>query len=246
MNSWQIIFILICFAIMIVFVGCVDHPSMRTIQFSGHDWWVKSNVTPAGPGPNFFSDSSNNVWIDEKGRLHMKITQNGDRWESAEIVSNESFGYGEYVFTLASDPESLDPEIVLGLFTWDDKPDYSHREIDIEFSRWEILNNLNSQNVVQPWNYPGNIDRFDVRANGATTTHSFTWQPDGITFKSYFGPYSSQPDQNNLINTWEYKGKNNPLPGQENARINLWLVNGRHPTNGKESEIIIEQFKFIP
>jgi hypothetical protein len=133
--------------------GTTPPQAPRTIQFSGHDWWVKSSDTPVGPGPNWFSDSNDNVRVDESGRLHMKITWNGDYWKCAEIVSKESFGYGTYSFTLESDPATLNKNIVLGLFTWSDQPEYAHREIDIEFSRWEKPDNNNAQFVIQPWDF---------------------------------------------------------------------------------------------
>src|SRR5262245_53735434 len=38
------------------------HPSVRLLHFSDYDWWVKRSTDLVGPGPNFFSDSTNNVW----------------------------------------------------------------------------------------------------------------------------------------------------------------------------------------
>lgn len=221
-------------------------PVLRTILFSGYSWWVKTNTSPAGPGPNLFSGSTDNVRVDEQGRLHMKITKNKGRWECAEIVSNESLGYGEYVFTLDSDPGTLDENVVLGLFTWDDHPDYHYREIDLEFSRWEDPKKSNAQYVLQPWDFSGHIHRFDVRTGGRITTHTFNWQPGRIAFRSYFGPYTVSPGPEILIQSWDYTGSGIPPPGDENARINLWLVNGTPPGDGKESEIIIREFWFIP
>jgi hypothetical protein len=218
----------------------------RTIKFSGYEWAVKTSVTPVGPGPNFFSDSGNNVRVDDQGSLHMKITRKGDHWECAEIVSQKNFGYGEYVFTLATDPELLDKEVVLGLFTWDDHPDYHYREIDLEFSRWEDPLNMNAQYVVQPYYSDENIHRFNVKAGGNVTTHSFNWQPGRIAFLSYSGPYAVSPGPQSILQSWDYTGNDIPPPGNENARINLWLVHGNPPADGKEREFIIRQFAFIP
>ncbi len=57
-----------------------------------------------GPGPNYFSSSIENVWLDEQDRLHLKIVYNGftDRWECASVVSiKEGWGYGKYTFEIA-------------------------------------------------------------------------------------------------------------------------------------------------
>ena len=34
--------------------------------------------------------------------------------------------------------------------------------------------------------------------------------------------------------------------GDEQARINLWLVNGMAPTNNQEVEVVIKSFQFVP
>lgn len=47
-------------------------PEVRTIIFAGHQWGVKDGFH--GPGPNEFSDSAENVWVDGAGSLHLKIT----------------------------------------------------------------------------------------------------------------------------------------------------------------------------
>jgi hypothetical protein len=67
-------------------------PYNRTIQFSGALWYVKSHSTPVGPGPNYFSDSPCNVWVDAQGRLHLKITREEGRWLCAEVIHAYSAG----------------------------------------------------------------------------------------------------------------------------------------------------------
>lgn len=42
-------------------------PGVRFLNFSGYDWAVKNSAAVTGPGPNYFSDSTNNVWIDTNG-----------------------------------------------------------------------------------------------------------------------------------------------------------------------------------
>jgi hypothetical protein len=218
----------------------------RTISFAGHDWAVKSGYN--GPGPNNFSDSEDNVWIDENGDLHLKITNQGGQWDCAEVVSVESFGYGTYVYTVDSRLDLLDQNIVLGLFTWHTyAPEYNFREIDFEFSRWQDPANEIGQYVIQPWDTSGNLYRFDFdyAGQGGTTTHVMTWQSDGIYFKSYYGGFSLAPPPENLISDWHYTGSDNPPPGGENARMNLWLIYGTPPSDGQESEIIISDFQFL-
>ncbi len=37
-----------------------------------------------------------------------------------------------------------------------------------------------------------------------------------------------------------------PQTGDENVRINLWLINGNAPTDDSEVEFIIKSFQFVP
>jgi len=117
----------------------------RSIYFSGENWFVKAGSGRLGPGPNYFSDSQNNVWVDSQGRLHLRITKVGGKWYCAEVISARSFGYGTYRFYLDSPVDALDSNAVVGLFTWSDDPAFNNRELDIEFGRWGTTNNLNAQ-----------------------------------------------------------------------------------------------------
>lgn len=217
-----------------------------TISFSGYDWWIKRSCNPVGPGPNYFED---NAWVDGAGRLHLKIDQRDGRWYCSEVIADRSFGYGTYVFTVRGRVDLLDENIVLGLFTWEDcVPEHNYREIDVELSRWGNPLNDNAQFVVQPWNVPGNMYRFDVDLSDSSdelTTHEFTWQPEGIRFRSYYGDFSLSPLPENLIASWYYMGDDVPPAGGENPRINFWLMEGHAPNNGQDAEIVIEKFQYL-
>ncbi len=105
-----------------------------TLTFSGYTWTIKkSGAHRVGPGPNYFSKK--NAWVDSSGRLHLAITKVGRHWAVGEVVNTRSLGYGTYTWVLASRVDNLDPNMVLGLFTYDSNPAYNNREIDIEASR---------------------------------------------------------------------------------------------------------------
>ena len=220
------------------------HPYARTLQFAGYTWGVKAIATPVGPGPNYFSDLESEVFVDSSGRLHLKIAYRDGYWYSTEIVHTQPLGYGTYTFELASRVDQLDPNVVLGLFTWDDlAPGHHYREIDIEFSRWGELQNKIAQYVVQPYHVAGNLYRFDTILQGSLSTHLFEWRKERINFASYQG---SPADPGDEIETWSYTGADIPPPGLENTRLNLWLMNGNAPSDGKEVEVVVEAFRFTP
>lgn len=207
-----------------------------TVEFSGYTWTVKAYSRRIGPGPNFFSAS--NVSVDADG-LHLRISRSGKKWTTAEVIANASLGYGTYTWTLAPVPE-LDPNVVLGLFTWSDDPAYAHREIDIELARWgNAADPTNAQYVVQPWDADGHDERWTFAPYAGSTIHSFTWSPGRVDFRSTTA--SGQ-----VLHEWSYEGADVPIPGGENPRMNLWLFRGSAPLDGQPVEIVIESFDHAP
>ena len=221
--------------------------AVRTLEFSGYTWWVKTSSGRVGPGPNYFSDSPNNVWVDESGFLHLKITKVKSRWYCAEVVSTEVFGHGTYQWELASPVDNLDRNVVLGLFTWSDISEYAYGEIDIEFSRWGSRNLYpNAQFVVQPFDAEGHRVRFTMPAGVPESTHNFLWAPDGVWFQSLAGHWLTEPPESATIFEWPFLSAWPPPTGTENARLNLWLYQGVVPSNRLEVEVVFKSFTLVP
>ena len=63
---------------------------------------VKSSLDASDtmhPGPNFWSDRKSDVWVDDEGRLHLKIVKRHGKWYCTEVTCDKIFGYGAYVFS---------------------------------------------------------------------------------------------------------------------------------------------------
>ena len=218
--------------------------NMKTISFSGYEWWVKTSLFPVGPGPNYFTDNIENVWLDSLGQLHLKIAQRNGVWHCSEVILKQSLGYGKYTFKVASKVGQINENAVLGLFTWDnDGCNEFYREIDIEFSRWGVVTNPNAQYVIQPWNQTGNLNRWMIPPTLSLSTHSFIWRSDSVDFFSAKGHHQAVPPPDSIIYSWRYK-RNVPKPGKENVRINLWLNNRRPPSDNKDVEVVITKFEY--
>lgn len=241
-----------------------------SIRFAGLDWRVKVyEDIKWGPGPNFFSGNNEDVFIDNNGYLHMKIVQRDGKWMSTEVVSDKNMSYGRYIFTIEGDFENIPENIVLGLFTWDDNTffEQANSEVDIEISKWGDKNDSwTLQYGVQPINfgtfYPERRFRPEYELGQLTgvSTHAFTWTADKIVWESFEGnqygvgkPIGSWTfDSNNPGRVKEEGGNNSkpiviPEPGPTtNARINLWIATwiNSAPTDGKEKEFIIRDFKY--
>lgn len=205
-----------------------------TIDFSGFKWNVRNGT--GGPGPNKWSDDPSSVWVDTLGYLHLRIRKSGDSWYCSEVYTQQSLGYAAYRFDLVSDPELYDPNIVVGLFTYEN----DSREIDIEFAKWGNPQGLASWYTVQPAPYtPENHYGFMMGLQGRPSSHSFRWTNDSIIFRSST-PYTlTLPPTDSILAEWAYTGSSIPPPGNERLHLNFWLFQGKAPTNGESAEIII-------
>ena len=205
----------------------------KTIVFSGITWQIRSGFR--NPGGNNWSDSAESVWVDNEGKLHMKIRNINGKWYCSEIYSDKTVGYGEYRFYVANNVEKLNKNVVVGLFTYLN----DNNEIDIEFSKWGNSTEKNiGHYVTQPANTAGNKHDFDLNLLGNNSTHRFIWEPHRINFKSWQVLDINSSD-NPVIEDWDYYGDDIPIPGSEKLCLNIWLYNGMAPDDGNEVEVII-------
>jgi hypothetical protein len=211
--------------------------SAPPITFAGYRWRAKGNSVPIYPGPCVYSNSPNNVFVDSSGMLHLRITNTSGGWTCAEVFSERVFGHGRFIFNLSSSVARLDANIVSGFFTWsDDDASFSHREIDIEFSRWSNPSDPNNaQYVIQPASSPLHLVRF-IMPDSAGSTHSFDWRPAEVLF-------SSVDSGGRAVSQWRATA-GVPPSGNQNLRMNLWLFNGLAPAG--PSEVVVSGFTFIP
>ncbi len=202
------------------------------LQFSGMNWEVKQGI--GGPGPNNWSGSPETVWVDYSGNLHMKIRKIGNTWYCSEIVSQKSYGYGEYRFTISGRLELFDPNCVTGLFLYESDT----AETDIEFSRWGNPSGKDGWFTVQPPG-PETQRSFQLNTESGLTTHLFRWTSDSIFFQSYRGHSPTLPAADSLIAQWTYKGSHIQSVGMERLHINFWLMGGQPPLNQQEAELVV-------
>jgi len=227
-----------------------DFPGGTTVQFSGRTWRVKG---PGyyGPGPNLFADAADHVWVDVEDQLHLTIRREGTTWFSTEVVLEEALGYGDYVFTTRGRLDQLDEHAVLGLFLWQYGPCWDqsylwwnpYNEIDVEFSRWGTPGHAVAQFVAQPYDWPGNLSRFDPAfAADEVTSHAFHWLPDRVEYRSWRGGPDAE-STSTPIHTWTYAGPHIPRPEQPRVHINLWQFDG---PPAAEQEVVLPAFTFVP
>ena len=209
---------------------------VKMLQFAGYEWRVRDSPSDRGGWTNRYDPQ--NAWTDDKGALHLRISQDGMGWTAAEAILTRSLGYGSYSFVVR-DVSRLAPPVVMGLFTWDDVAgDHRYREMDIEISRWGEPKNANGQFVVQPYYVPANVSRFQAPAG--TLTQTLRWEVGRASFRTVKGAGASGARVAEHVFT-----SGVPLPGNETIRINLYLF-GNPPLTLPHTEVVIESFEYLP
>jgi hypothetical protein len=214
-------------------------PSPKILNFSGYEWTTSTGPIFRAGSRNFFDPA--NVWTDEKGALHLRISGSPGKWAAAEVRLSRSLGYGTYRFEVR-DVSHLEPAAVLTLVTWDGVgSEQNRRELDVELSRWGYIDNDNAHYVVQPYYVPANIVRF--RVPSGIFTHSFRWEPGQATFSTTGGSANSRSAR--LINQHVFTS-GVPSPGGESVRISLYVFNQGQIPLKNENEIIVDKFEYLP
>src|SRR6201997_2294858 len=189
-------------------------PSPKILNFSGYEWTSSTGPIFRAGSRNFFDPA--NVWTDESGALHLRISGSPGKWSVAELKLTRSLGYGTYRFQVR-DISHLEPSALLTLITWDGVgTERNRRELDVELGRWGYLDNDNVHYVVQPYYVPANFVAFRMPAG--VYSHSFRWEPGQVTFSTVAG--LGNTDAGRVINQHVFTS-GVPSPDGQTVRIAL-------------------------
>jgi hypothetical protein len=215
------------------------YPSPKILNFSGYEWTTSTGPIFHAGSRNFFDPA--NVWTDERGALHLRISGSPGKWSAAEVKLTRSLGYGTYRFEVR-DVSHLEPSAILTFITWDGVgTESSRRELDAELGRWGYLNNDNVHYVVQPYYVPANFVTF--RTPPGAYTHSFHWEPGQVTFSTVAG--SGNTGDEHVMSQHVFT-TGVPSPEDESVRIALYIFHQGHIPLNKENEVIIDKFEYLP
>jgi len=212
----------------------------KPLQFSGYQWQVRTIASDWGGLNNLYD--GDNAWTDASGALHLRIRKKEGRWSCAEVVSTQSFGYGTYI-AVVRDTSYLEPAAVLSMTTFDDwAGDQHYREMDVEISRWgDAGSKTNAQYGIQPFFVPGNVAPFF--APSGTLTHSMHWESGKVSFKTVRG--SAMTDKAPAIAEHVFTS-GVPSTGRETLQFLFYVVGSDKYPLQKETEVVVEKFKYLP
>jgi len=211
--------------------------AVKTLQFSGYDWEARAIPSPAGGLSHNYTP--NNVWLDDKRAMHLRISREGNQWVCAEVRTTRSLGYGSYQFVLR-DTGNLEPAAMLGLFTWDDEAkDLKHTEMDIHVSRLGNPESKNGEYVIQPYQIPSNVYRFEIPRGSVKT--GFRWSPGSAAFSTTHG----EGRNGKPAAAWTFT-TGIPVPTGERIYINLCEFGYPRIPLQHGAEVVIDRFQFLP
>ncbi len=213
-------------------------PSNR-INFSGYQWFARRLSLERNSVKTVFDPT--NAWTDERGFLHLRVTNNSGELKSAQIELMTTLGYGTYIFTVG-DISGLEPSCVLSLSTYDRlESGQNHREMMIDISPSSGKCNKNLSYLIQPDYLPTNAAMFNVSTSGVLT-HSFHWQQGKVKFKTVRGR-----DANGAETLAEHTFTLGiPTSEGERIRIGLLITDYSPQSLQMETEVVIEKFEYLP
>jgi len=225
-------------AVAVVPGGSATHPLHHTLQFSGYEWNVRA--TPSARGGYNLHDPAN-AWVDGTGALHLLLAGQPGKWTGAQVILTRSLGYGTYRLTVR-DNSHLDPAAVLAMYTLSDAgaaaADRNPREWDVEISRWGDPSGKNARYVVQP-SYQNTVW---FSAPPGILTHEIQWVTGRVRMKTMRGPATAAKPV-----AFEYAFTSGvPVPGDEKFRIDFYDFQRGPQLLRHGSEIVIEQFEYLP
>jgi len=227
----------------VLLLAAVPANQPRQIKWSGYTWNVRdSRGLPDEPEDNVWDASTQTVWVDAAGRLHLRVRHTDKGWVSAEVELDRQLGYGTY--TIDVQGGTLDYQHgVFGFYTFDRKETArtgEKSEIDIEFSRWgwsdiatkdgkPDTEHPTLQYMVQPDKVGEGL--FDV--NAEPSTHTFGWARGKVDFR-----YMTATRQ-------FYLGAGaSHVPTAGTVRIDLWHCTPCQGDPVREFEVVLNAFRF--
>jgi hypothetical protein len=219
----------------------------RLITWSGYYWTVRDSAG-YNEQPSFgpWSSSSQNVWVDPEGALHLRITGDRGKRVSAQVTSTTPFGYGTYRLHVHLDSAGLDRWSVFAMYTFGARDANGNlNELDIEHGDVGVIHpNSTSQFVVQPYDVVGHLHRFAVPVGALDRIEEIKWFPNGVRFTVYDATNPLAPP----IATWAFpNAKAVPQFAGDALNLSMWsLPKHGGPTVPPVNEAILDSLTFTP
>ncbi len=168
------------------------------------------------------------------------------------MFTTDKLGFGSYQWQIDAPIDRFDPNVVLGLYPYGPAAGIGSdgtNEIDIEYSFWGDPNGVNGD-----WtDYPASGQTIGEKSyqfslsGGTLSTSRFTWSTSQIE-SSLFAGLTAVASASGLLDSWTYAPSNATVNIPQQALplgMNLWCFDNP-PSDGKDVEVVIRDFQFVP
>ena len=213
----------------------------QPFSFAGFTWERKSGC--GGPGPNCWAPE--HAALVAPDGLHLRLARAGGRWFAGEIRTTQPVGYGDYAVQVVGRPDLLDPNVVLGIFLYDDDGAEAGEacpgELDMESGRFgdPLAPNGHAVTYVPGTCSPADLYDFGYALTGTHTTHQLRWGP-GMAALRWLHGHRCEPDSpEQVIAERRFDSPRVPEGGRMRLHINLWAFAGQPPGDHQDVEVVI-------
>ena len=213
----------------------------QPFTFAGLRWERKSGC--GGPGPNCWAPENAEPITGEGVR--MRLTRRQGSWYSSEIRTTAPVANGGYAFHLVGRTDLLDPNVVLGIFLYDDAAGEAGNpcpaELDVESSRFGNPAAPNGHFVTYASELcsPADLGSVHYALNGTYTTHQIDWSPGAVSLRLMHGHRCAPELPEHVIGERTFVSPLVPAAGGMRLHVNLWAFAGSAPTDQQEVEIVV-------
>jgi hypothetical protein len=236
----------------------LSYPPPDTIVFGGIRWIARNSSERGEPSNSLFSGKSSEVFVDDNGKLHLKVNSRDGYWYSVDIAADTALGYGTYAIFTETKFDAFPKNVA---FEFSIAPDatmdsYTPPSLAIQFTQ------LFENTSISPLRYlVANIEQAIIqerkerifrpdepfRMGGLFSTHAMTWSPRHVEFASYHDHGLPTPYLGAL---WDFTGS--PATGvrvpeitpTSVMRLRAWSAGA--PIGDQPVEIIIKKILFVP
>lgn len=231
-------------------------PPPDTLMYGGIRWIAKNSSERSEPGNILYSGKPTEIYVDELGKLHLKINRRDGYWYGVDIAADTSLGYGTYAIFTETKFDELGQNIQFefGITPDADFDSYTLPILAIQFTRIQeqyisplryIVANV-EQNLIRERKEKVFRPDEPYRMQGLFSTHAITWKKRSCEFASYHDHGLPTPY---LAALWDFSGS--PSTGlnvpewtpSSVLRLRLWCLGS--PLGDKPVEIVIKKIVFI-
>ncbi|MDT3739077.1 MAG: hypothetical protein RO257_06190 [Candidatus Kapabacteria bacterium] len=224
------------------------------IKFSGYHWVTKETKNIEDTR-YFCLTNSSNVKVDTQGNLILKIRKTGDGWSGGEITLDTILGFGEYSFDIKSKSGSLDANATVAFTVLNITDDFFEgmTQTGIRFSKYS---EPEASNELEYFLYATDKKFAEVESpqspfklTGLVSKHKVGIYPDYLYYSSKAEGYNSEfkafknvGSESDITDALTFSEPSDNLK----VIISLCLPESNEPTDKKEVEVIISNFRFTP